>query len=57
MYALCGFANLGSVGIVVGGLNSVLPERRREVAELCLKALVAGTLATMMTGALIGALG
>lgn len=57
MYALCGFANLGSVGIVVGGLNSVLPDRRKEVAQLTLKALVAGTLATMMTGALIGALG
>lgn len=57
MYALCGFANLGSVGIVVGGLNSMLPDRRKEVAELSLKALVAGTLATMMTGALIGALG
>ncbi len=57
MYALCGFANLGSVGIVVGGLNSILPERRKEIAELALKALVAGTLATMMTGALIGALG
>lgn len=56
MYAMCGFANFGSLGILVGGLDPLIPERRREVASLGLRALVAGTLATCSTGALIGAL-
>lgn len=52
-YALCGFANLGSLGIVVSGLGQLLPERKSEIAGLCLKALLAGNLATLLTGALI----
>lgn len=52
-YALCGFANLGSLGIVVGGLGQLLPERKREIAVLSVKSLMAGNLATMLTGALI----
>jgi CNT family concentrative nucleoside transporter len=53
-YALSSFANFGSLGILIGGLGSLAPERRGEVASLGMKALVAGTLATCMTGAVIG---
>jgi len=54
-YALCGFANLGSLGIMIGGLGALAPERRAEVAALGLRSILAGTLATLMTGALVGA--
>jgi CNT family concentrative nucleoside transporter len=53
-YALSSFANFGSLGIMIGGLGSLAPERRDEVVALGMKALVAGTLATCMTGAVIG---
>jgi concentrative nucleoside transporter, CNT family len=53
-YALCGFANFGSVGILVGGMTAMVPERRDEVLELGLKSLVSGTLATLVTGATAG---
>jgi concentrative nucleoside transporter, CNT family len=53
-YALCGMANLGSVGIMIGGFTVLVPERRREVAALGLKSIVAGTLATCCTGAVVG---
>jgi len=53
-YALSSFANFGSLGILIGGLGSLVPERRDEVVNLGMKALVAGTLATCMTGAVIG---
>jgi CNT family concentrative nucleoside transporter len=53
-YALSSFANFGSLGILIGGLGSLAPDRRDEVVALGLKALVAGTLATCMTGAVIG---
>ncbi|MFM1813778.1 MAG: hypothetical protein RLZ98_473 [Pseudomonadota bacterium] len=55
-YALSGFANLGSAGILVGGLVAIAPHRRSEIAELGLKSIVAGTLATLLTGAVIGVL-
>ncbi len=55
-YALCGFANIGSVGIVVSGLGVLIPERRREVIDLSWRALYAGFLATCMTAAIVGAL-
>ncbi len=54
IYALCGFANFASLGIVIGGLTVLAPERRRDVIDLAPRALVAGTLATLMTGAVIG---
>lgn len=54
IYALCGFANFGSLGILIGGLASLLPERRGEIAGLAPKALVAGTLSTLATGAVVG---
>jgi len=53
-YALSSFANFGSLGILIGGLGSLAPERRDEVVALGIKALIAGTLATCMTGAVIG---
>ncbi len=56
VYALAGFANLGSLGILIGGLGGLVPERRREVVELGPRAVVAGTLATLMTGAVVGLL-
>ena len=55
-YALCGFANFGSVGILVGGLTAMVPERRDEVLELGVRSLVSGTLATLVTGAVVGML-
>lgn len=55
-YALCGFANLGSLGIMIGGLGAMAPERRSEIVGLGLKAVFAGTLATLMTGAVVGIL-
>ncbi|WP_285907141.1 NupC/NupG family nucleoside CNT transporter [Pseudodesulfovibrio pelocollis] len=56
VYAMCGFANFGSVGIMVGGLSAMAPDRRDEIVGLGLKSLVAGTLATLMTGAVVGML-
>jgi len=55
-YALCGFANIGSVGITVTGLSVLMPERREEVLGMVWKALFAGFLATLMTAAVVGAL-
>ncbi len=55
-YAICGFANFGSVGIMLGGLAAIVPERRGELARLGLKSIVAGTMATCMTGAIAGLL-
>ncbi len=55
-YALCGFANLGSLGIMIGGLGSMAPERRDEILALGMKSILAGTLATLMTGAVVAIL-
>jgi CNT family concentrative nucleoside transporter len=55
-YALCGFANFGSLGIMVGGLATMAPERRAEIVELGSKTLVSGTLATLAAGATVGVL-
>jgi CNT family concentrative nucleoside transporter len=55
-YALCGFANFGSLGILIGGMASMVPERRDEIVALGLRSIVAGTLATLMTGAVVGML-
>ena len=56
IYALCGFANFGSLGIMLGGMGTLVPERRTEIAGLGLKSILAGTLATMMTGTFVGIL-
>jgi len=50
-YALCGFANLGSLGIMIGGLGTMCPERRAEIVALGIKSIAAGTLATCLTAA------
>lgn len=55
-YAMCGFANPGSLGIMIGGLSTMAPERRPEIVALGLRSIVAGTLATCMTGAVVGTL-
>ena len=55
-YALCGFANFGSLGIMIGGMGTMVPERRAEIVDLGLKSIAAGTLATLMTGAVVGML-
>jgi CNT family concentrative nucleoside transporter len=55
-YALCGFANIGSVGITVTGLSVLMPQRREEVLGLVWKALFAGFVATLMTAAVVGAM-
>jgi len=53
-YALCGFANFGSIAILIGGIGSLVPERRSEVAALGFKSLIAGTLAAFMTACFAG---
>lgn len=56
MYALCGFANFSSIGIQIGGLGTMAPERRPEIISLGFKALIAGTIASCMSGTVIGLL-
>jgi CNT family concentrative nucleoside transporter len=53
-YALCGFANFGSLGIMIGGMGTICPERRAEIVALGMKSIVAGTLATCLTAATVG---
>lgn len=50
-YAMCGFANFASVGIIAGGLSAILPTRKKEVMSLSIKGLISGNLATLMTAA------
>ena len=50
-YAMCGFANFGGLGIMLGGLGALAPSRRKDVLELGMKSLIAGNIATFMTGA------
>ncbi len=56
LYAMCGFANFGSVGIMIGGLSVMAPERRADVISLGLKSMVSGTVATLLMGAIVGLL-
>jgi CNT family concentrative nucleoside transporter len=56
-FALCGFANFGSLAIVLGGLGGMVPERRPDLARLGLRSILAGGLATCVTGALAGLIG
>jgi CNT family concentrative nucleoside transporter len=55
-YALCGFANFGSVGILIGGLGVMAPERRHEIVALGMRSLLSGTMATCSSGAVVGLL-
>jgi concentrative nucleoside transporter, CNT family len=56
LYAMCGFANFGSLGIMIGGLATMAPERRDDVVSLGFKSIVSGTLSTCLIGAIVGAL-
>ncbi|MDR3618995.1 MAG: nucleoside transporter C-terminal domain-containing protein [Paludisphaera borealis] len=55
-FALCGFANIGSLGIQLGGLGALIPERRRDLARLGIRALLAATLANFLTACIAGVL-
>jgi CNT family concentrative nucleoside transporter len=56
LYAMCGFANFGSLGIMIGGLGTMAPDRREEINSLGLKSIVSGTLTTCLMGAIVGVL-
>ncbi|WP_441277842.1 NupC/NupG family nucleoside CNT transporter [Tardiphaga sp. 172_B4_N1_3] len=56
LYALCGFANFASLGIMIGGLGTMAPERRNEINALGVKSIVSGTLTTCLMGAIVGML-
>src|SRR6516165_2822501 len=56
LYAMCGFANFGSLGIMIAGLGTMAPERRHEINSLGLKSIVSGTLTTCLMGAIVGLL-
>jgi concentrative nucleoside transporter, CNT family len=56
LYAMCGFANFGSLGIMIGGLATMAPERRDDVISLGFKSIVSGTLTTCLMGAIVGAI-
>ncbi|MCA9036866.1 MAG: hypothetical protein KDA91_17145, partial [Planctomycetaceae bacterium] len=53
-YALCGFSNFASIGIQVGGIGGIVPERRTELTQLGLRAMLGGTLACLMTACVAG---
>lgn len=55
-YALCGFANFASIGIQIGGISALAPNQRKNLTELGLKAMIGGTIATLLTGAIAGML-
>jgi concentrative nucleoside transporter, CNT family len=56
LYAMCGFANFGSVGIMIGGLTTMAPERRSDIVSLGMKSIVSGTISTLLMGAIVGVL-
>jgi CNT family concentrative nucleoside transporter len=56
LYAMCGFANFGSLGIMIGGLGTMAPQRREEINSLGLKSIVSGTITTCLMGAIVGVL-
>ncbi|MBI4828896.1 MAG: nucleoside:proton symporter [Nitrospinae bacterium] len=56
-YAMCGFANFGSLGIMLGGMGAMVPERREEIVSLGMRSVAAGLLASCMTGAVVGLVG
>lgn len=56
-YAMCGFANPGSLGIMIGGMGTMAPEKRDEIVSLGFRSIVSGTIATCMTGTVVGLIG
>ena len=55
-YALCGFANFGSIGIQLGGIGGIAPERKKDLAKLITKAMIGGALASWLTASVAGIL-
>jgi Nucleoside permease len=55
-YALCGFANFGSIGIQMGGIGGIAPERKKDISELVFKAMIGGALASFITACIAGIL-
>ena len=55
-YALCGFANFGSIAVQIGGIGSIVPSRREDIAQLSVRSMVGGTLAAFMTACIVGML-
>ena len=53
-FALCGFANFSSIGIQIGGIGALAPNKRGELARLGIRAMLAGTLANLMSASLVG---
>ena len=56
LYAMCGFANFGSLGILIAGLTVMAPERRADILSLGGKSIISGTLTTCLMGAIVGVL-
>jgi CNT family concentrative nucleoside transporter len=55
-FALCGFANIASIGMEIGGIGALAPERRKDLARLGVRAMLAGTMANLMSAAIVGIL-
>jgi CNT family concentrative nucleoside transporter len=55
-FALCGFANFSSIGIQIGGIGALAPNKRAELAKLGFRAMIAGTMANLMSAAIVGIL-
>jgi CNT family concentrative nucleoside transporter len=55
-FALCGFANIGSIGMQIGGIGALVPARRNDLAKLGLRAMFAGTMANLMSASIVGVL-
>ena len=55
-YALCGFANFGSIGIQLGGIGSIAPKRKKDLAKIIFKAMIGGALASWLTATIAGIL-
>jgi CNT family concentrative nucleoside transporter len=53
-FALCGFANLGSIGMQIGGIGALVPERRNDLAKLGVRAMLAGTMANLISASIAG---
>ena len=53
-YALCGFANIGSMGIMLGGLSPMAPDRKSDMAAVVVRAMIAGNVACFMTACIAG---
>jgi CNT family concentrative nucleoside transporter len=55
-FALCGFANISSIGMLIGGIGALAPMRRQDLARLGVRAMLAGTMANLMSAAIVGML-